>query len=306
MRQSLLPMLRCHAVAGAPPKAASSSATLTATPINKARSPACRSRSHSAATALAAIGIARKRLNRSIQRPGFGNHRRSAGINASARKGSPRPKPSAANTATEPAGGKSSAVPSAAPRNGPAQGVATKAASAPVPKLPAGCASPPSTGSSNRPSRLAVIATASRSSSMIVRGSCSWNAHPASAPAARIASRAAPSAPVPTIVPAMYATASDRTSPASPPARDRWSAFKARIGKTHGIRLSRTPPAIAPGIARSTAFRRDRSAALHLREQVRGPLGIQGRGRPPTQARQRIGTAGSSVRARPQASRRTA
>ena len=79
-----------------------------------------------------------------------------------------------------------SAAPSAAPRNGPAQGVATKAASAPVAKLPAGCRPPPSTGSSNRPSRLAVIATASSSRSMIVRGSCSWNAQPASVPAARI------------------------------------------------------------------------------------------------------------------------
>ena len=49
-------------------------------------------------------------------------------------------------------------MPSAAPRNGPAQGVATKAASAPVAKLPVGRASPPSTGRSKARSRLSVIA----------------------------------------------------------------------------------------------------------------------------------------------------
>ena len=55
---------------------------------------------------------------------------------------------------------------------------------------------------------------------MIVRGSWSWKAQPASAPAARMASRIAPSAPVPTIAPAAYASASLRASLASPPARD--------------------------------------------------------------------------------------
>ena len=98
------------------------------------------------------------------------------------RNGRPRPSPRAAKTAIDPTAGSNRAVPRAAPRKGPAQGVATKAASAPVPKLPAGCARPPSTGSSKSPSRFAVIAIASSKRSTIVRGSWSWNAQPACAP----------------------------------------------------------------------------------------------------------------------------
>ncbi len=74
------------------------------------------------------------------------------------RNGKARPSPRAANTSTDPAGGSRSAVPKAAPRNGPAHGVATNAASAPVPKPPAGRIAPPSTGTSSRPIRFAVIA----------------------------------------------------------------------------------------------------------------------------------------------------
>ena len=121
--------------------------------------------------------------------PGLGSLLRNAGTKAMATNGRASPRPSAAKTSDRPGSGSSKAVPSAAPRNGPAHGVATNAASTPVPKLPAGCARPPSTGSSNTPSRLAVIATASRSRSMIVRGSCSWNAQPASRPRRGSASR---------------------------------------------------------------------------------------------------------------------
>ena len=63
-----------------------------------------------------------------------------------ATNGSASPRPSAANTSTDPASGNSKAVPSAAPRNGPAHGVATKAASAPAPKLPAGRVPPLTAG----------------------------------------------------------------------------------------------------------------------------------------------------------------
>ena len=104
----------------------------------------------------------------------------------------------------DPDGGSNSAVPSAAPRNGPAQGVATNAASAPLANPPAGRACRQHSGTtSTGPIKLAVMAVASSSSRMMVRGSCSWNAQPASVPADRIASNAAPSAPVPTTVPAV-------------------------------------------------------------------------------------------------------
>ena len=92
----------------------------------------------------------------------------------------------ARRTSAAPAGGGStSAAPSAAPMNGPVQGVATKAASAPVQKAPrvpplAGqrVAAADRRGSSNRPARLSAIAVTSSSSSRMTRGSCSWNAQP--------------------------------------------------------------------------------------------------------------------------------
>ena len=74
------------------------------------------------------MGMASRRCSRSIHRPGFGNRLRSEGMKATAKKGSARPRPKPANTSRAPAAGSSRAVPSAAPRNGPAQGVATKAA----------------------------------------------------------------------------------------------------------------------------------------------------------------------------------
>ncbi len=142
------------------------------------------------------------RWSLAIHGPGLGSRERNAGTKATRRKGIANPNPRAAKTMIEPASGSSKAVPSATPRNGPAQGVATKAASAPVPKLPAGRAPPASTGSSNTRSRLSVIAVTSSSSRRMVRGSWSWNAQPAALPPARIASNKAPSAPVPTTAPA--------------------------------------------------------------------------------------------------------
>ena len=231
--------------------AASSRQTSSARPRpaeQQAGLPACRSSSHRQRDRRRAHRNGEEALQPLHPRPGLGQSRPQAPArSATTRNGSASPKPSAANTSTDPAAGSSSAVPSAAPRNGPAQGVATKAASAPVPKLPAGRALPPSTGSSNRPSRLAVIATASSSRSMIVRGSCSWNAQPACAPAGadreqRDAERAGAD-DRPRRIGQRIATA---PRAASPPARDRCNAFSARIGKTQGIRLSRMPPASAP------------------------------------------------------------
>ena len=93
----------------------------------------------------------RQRCSRTIHAPGLGRRCRNAGMKPIARNGIASPSPSAANTSNEPWGGSSSAVPSAAPRNGPAQGVATNAASAPVAKPPLGRARPASTGSWNSP-----------------------------------------------------------------------------------------------------------------------------------------------------------
>ena len=171
---------------------------------NQARLPPNRDRAATAAAnALAAIGIARKRFRRSIQRPGFGSLARSAGMKATSRNGSASPvqvqrtrrsiRPAAAAVRCP------ARRPGTAPRRASRQMLlALRSRSCPRagPRRRA-------TGSSNRPSRLAVIATASRSSSMIVRGSCSWNAQPASAPAARISEQNTPSAPVPTTAPAV-------------------------------------------------------------------------------------------------------
>ena len=113
-----------------------------------------------------------------------------------------------------------------------------------------------STGSSNTRSRLSVIAVASSSSSMIVRGSCSWNAQPAALPPARIASSAAPSSAGADhrprrigqrIAPRAASRIARRAAPDAAPS-------SARIGNTHGIRLSSIPPAIAPSTANRIAL----------------------------------------------------
>ena len=100
--------------------------------------PVCRPRIQARPKAVRNIGTARMRCSVSIQAP-----RPAAAAGASAgtkpmrRKGSARPSPSPPNTASAPAAGSTKAAPKAAPMNGPVQGVAMKAASAPVKKAPA-------------------------------------------------------------------------------------------------------------------------------------------------------------------------
>ena len=81
--------------------------------------------------------------------------------------------------------------------NGPVHGVATKAASNPVAKLPLPLAPPPVIaipGISNPPRKFAVSATASRNSATTTPGSCNWNAQPTASPLARKISSSPPSA----------------------------------------------------------------------------------------------------------------
>lgn len=90
------------------------------------------------------------------------------------------------------------------------------------------------------------MASESSISSRIMRGSCSWNDQPISWPSALAAIRIAPSAVVVATLPAKYASPSTRAVLLSLPDRARLSAFSERIGKTHGIRLSRRPLSTAP------------------------------------------------------------
>ena len=134
-------------------------------------------------------------------------------------------------------------MPSAAPRNGPAQGVATKAASAPVPKLPLGL-------------RLAAEHRQLERAQQVERDrggeqqqdedrarvlQLERPARRASAGADRQQRRAEqPGADhrARRIGQAHRAALRARRRPT----RARCSAFSARIGKTHGIRLSSSPP----------------------------------------------------------------
>ena len=104
--------------------------------------PVCRPRIQARPKAVTNIGSDRMRWKVSIQRPGFGSRRRRAGTKPSSRNGRARPSPSPAKTASAPIAGRTRAAPNAAPMNGPVQGVATKAASAPVKKAPRSALAP--------------------------------------------------------------------------------------------------------------------------------------------------------------------
>ena len=171
--------------------------------------PAWRPRIHTRPRAVTNIGTARIRWKRAIQGPGFGNRRRSAGTKPKSRKGKARPSPSPANTARAAKGGSTKAAPNAKPKKGPVQGVATKAAKAPVKKAPRApplrvAASPAAkAGKANKPARLKAMAVTSKSSRRMTFGSCSWNAQPAVSPAARRSSRSPPRARQMRITPAV-------------------------------------------------------------------------------------------------------
>ena len=180
------------------PNAASDATTAALMPMarNAYSAPASRHISHASAAAVSPMGMAMIWRKRAIHGPGAGSRRRTAGMKPTARNGSARPRPSAANSAMASTGGNSSAAPSAAAMNGPVHGVATTAARTPVANALAG--SPlrvtDTDGSSNIPARLAVMAAASTSRPTTTPGSCNWNAQPTCSPAARSASTSPPSA----------------------------------------------------------------------------------------------------------------
>ncbi len=156
--------------------------------------PPSRVSSHRSASAVSPIGIAITRRKVFIHGPGLGRRLRKAGTKPSSRNGRASPSPSIANSSMAGSGGSNSAAPRAAAMNGPVHGVATKAAKRPVanddppPPFPAS----DSEGTSNRPAKLAVIATASTSSATTTPGSCNWKAQPTSSPPARSTSNSAP------------------------------------------------------------------------------------------------------------------
>jgi hypothetical protein len=162
--------------------------------------PLCRPSTQARPRAVTNIGTARMRWKRSIHGPASAAADAGAGTKPSSRKGMARPSPSPANTASAAQVGRTRAAPRAKPRNGPVQGVATNAASAPVKKAPRtpplrARPSPPVIAVSwNRPARFRAIAVTSSNRSRITRGSCSWKAQPITAPPARKASSTPPSA----------------------------------------------------------------------------------------------------------------
>ena len=89
--------------------------------------PLCRPRIQARPKAVTNIGTARMRWKRSIQAPGFGSRRRSAGYEAEQGRAVARPSPRPANTASAAQVGRTRAAPRAKPRNGPVHGVATNA-----------------------------------------------------------------------------------------------------------------------------------------------------------------------------------
>src|SRR5690554_8074607 len=78
------------------------------------------------------IGIAIALRKLSSHGPGLGRRLRIAGMKAINRKGKARPTPKPAKMTSAATGGSTMVAPKAAAMNGPVQGVATKAASAPV------------------------------------------------------------------------------------------------------------------------------------------------------------------------------
>ena len=188
----------------------------------QARSAApCRRRAATAATGRPApsapSGWRGMRCSLTIQGPGLGSRLRSAGMKATAgteAQGRGR----APRNEHRSAGGSRSAVPSAAPRNGPAQGVATKAASAPVQSCRVGQRPPADRRHLEQP---AEVQRDRRREQQQDAGSCAGPAagtpsRPALPPAGSRAGRR-PSAPVPTMAPPHRPSASRRASRSSPP-----------------------------------------------------------------------------------------
>ena len=194
------------------------------------------------------MGTAIHCRNRTIHAPGLGMRLRNAGMNAIAKKGKARPKPSPANIRIAKPVGNNKAAPIAAAMKGPVQGVATTAASTPVqnepaiPPLRVSFSPAPMPPISKRPARLAVTDSIKNASNRTTAGSCNWNAQPTSSPAARKPSMTPPRTRQLKIMPSVYATASRRASPSSPPILARLSAFSPNIGNTQGIRFSSKPP----------------------------------------------------------------
>ena len=120
-------------------------------------------------------------LKCSIQTPGRGRSRATAGQALATKYGSAMPRPSAANTAMPCADGRATAAPSEAPMKGAVQGEATATASTPVRKESTiGCrarAAAQLLGStepnSNTPARFKPIKVKSAASTATTAGDCS-------------------------------------------------------------------------------------------------------------------------------------
>ena len=145
--------------------------------------------------------------------------------------------------------GSTSAAPSAAPMNGPVQGVATNAASAPVqnaPPVPPLPASRPPRGDSGKLEQAGQVQChrgdqqqQQQDDPRILELEC-----PACRDSARPQGRATPPRAPGRSAPLRPYKRALRASPraSSPPALARLSAFRLRIGNTHGMMLSSSPP----------------------------------------------------------------
>ncbi len=170
------------------------------------------------------------------------------------------PMPSATNTTSITAVPPAIANPSAAPMNGAVQGDATTTARTPEPKAsivrlllvhPAtldGASCP----NSKTPERLSASTKKRMASAVTTDGDCSWKPQPSCSPAARSAASNNPSATNVRITPPANAMASRRKVGFVSWCVAKPSTLSERIGKTHGIRLRRTPPTTAETSAKAS------------------------------------------------------
>ncbi len=219
---------------------------------------------HSSHAAVPYIGKARTCLNVSIQAPGRGKSRRSAGAKLIAVKGAAKPRPRPTNTKRAAGGLWVRAKPSAGPMNGAVQGAATTTASRPVKNEPTSppwdarpCPAPvPGKVASNTPDMLSATKSMTRARAPTTTGDCSWKPQPTAAPAALAASTRPARPRNVTSTPARKASPCALASPGWWAWAARLAAFIDSTGNTQGIRLRISPPTKA----NSTAETRPRSA----------------------------------------------
>ena len=141
---------------------------------------------------------------------------RSAGMKATSTNGNASPSPKRGENQDRSGQRKEQRRAERGSKERSAQGVATKAASAPVPKLPAGRGGTAKHWQLEQAEKVGSDRDGQQQQEHDRARVLQLERPARLGPAARIASRIAPSAPVPTIVPAEYASASERAS--RPPA----------------------------------------------------------------------------------------